>query len=74
MYSSSFNVFFRNTSKKVSKRKNVNYTMMVPQGLATRIGVNLDFLVHKRNPHLYLDLCTRRLGLRLVGNISGIGF
>ena len=47
---------------------------MVPQGLATRIGVNLDFRAHKMDPHLYFVLRTRGLCFRFVGNFGGIEF
>ena len=73
MYSNS-NVFFRNTSMKVSKGQNVSCTMMVPQGRATRIGVNLDFGAHGADPYLNVVLRTRGLGFWFVRSFCRIGF
>ena len=47
---------------------------MVPQGLATRIGVNLDFGAHEADPYLDAVLRTRGLGFRFVGNFCRIDF
>ena len=78
--SSSINVFFRNTTTRVSKSKgkgkgkHLNCTMMVPQELATRTGVNLNFGAHKADPYLSIVLCTRGLAFWFVGSFFRISF
>ena len=47
---------------------------MVPQGLATRIGVNLDFGTYEADPYLDAVLCTQGLSFHFVGNFCRISF
>ena len=76
--SNSINVFFRNTTTRVSRSKGkgkyLNCTMMVPQELATRIGVNPNFGRHEVDPYLDVVLRTRGLAFWFVGSFCRISF